>query len=153
MATDFDFCRYFKMKIEKVASRQMRWWHFCLVCFSYSLLPSVHAQEILYCGNSCVSVLIKMQPLSLSFWNYIVFQEPFLYLSGDWSVWGLSDCNQFCQDFLSSLMGLLLSVCTELLAMFCRILPTQKCTDLAIKCQLLSALYYFSEQHLQRAYP
>lgn len=78
----------------------MRWWHFCLVCFSCCLLPSLHAQEILYYGNSSVSVLIKVQPPSLFFWNYIVCQEPFLYLSGDWSVWGLSDYNQFCQDFL-----------------------------------------------------
>lgn len=41
---------------------------FVLVCFSCCLLSRRHStQEILYYGNSSVSVLIKMQPLSLFF--------------------------------------------------------------------------------------
>lgn len=62
--------------------------------FLLSSSPYASSGDLVLRQNS-VPVLIKMRPLSLFFGNYLVFQEPFLYLSGDWSVWGLSDCNQF----------------------------------------------------------
>lgn len=53
---------------------------FCLVWFSCCPLPSMRAQWISCYGNSYISVLIKLQPLSLFFHLCAVFQELCLFL-------------------------------------------------------------------------